>query len=341
MQHTTPWTYGFTFILVLVIIVAGILIISQIKNRKVLILKSRKRLGQLFIQKRFDQLEQSIANALINVANISYASNILTNRKEFNRAVNLYMHLKMPHFSQQRKEVTLDAIKSIRHKNGFDKHLPFKSIGTTKEIAPTTQVSVQIGNKSFKSTILENKENYLIISLPTITSGVDIAVNKKVVIRLFEEDNGHYEIKTNIVKVIYSPHRICLKHTHHIPLPKQRKEDRIKVYRQTQCEFSNEPIFKTGEVGKLLGIVTNLSTGGLEMHAKKDIPIKSFIKIDIPTSNSDTIKDAKLQMLKKRRREDYFIYNFRFLEISNKMHQEINSAIQAYGTAQNKKNSRA
>lgn len=310
-----------------------VLIVGKFKNKKDRIASSHKKAKQIFTHKKFSKAEQEMTIELAKAAKNPFISIILTNRLEFNRVVDLHLRINLPHFSEHRRSNIIHDIHSIRSKIGFDKPPLLKHVTSTKEIAPITRINIQIGNKLFRSNVLDNTEEYLIVSLPQTTSEINIEANKKVTMSFLMSNDGHYQIKTKVIKALYSSHKAFIAHTYEIPPPKKRKGQRVKVYRQTTCLFSDDTSFKSGKVGKLLGIVTNISNGGMEMHAKKDIPIKSFIKTDIPTNNSDVIKNVNLKIIKKKRKNNYFVYNFKFLDVSNKVQHKINDAVQKYSLA--------
>ncbi|OHD64305.1 MAG: hypothetical protein A2096_11860 [Spirochaetes bacterium GWF1_41_5] len=293
-------------IIVLVIIAAfiGLMIYMQRKQKeKERIEASIQKYRLLSGKLKFTDEEKAFCEMMLRRYNISAKGDFITDRKMYNSLTTKFFEDEVSAYDEERKNIYYSLIGSLRKKSGFHKPPPKEVIITTKELEINQRININVNKKNYPAQVIENLEQYLVISSPMYDGKhIFIASGQELFLYFYRPRDGHYRIKTRVIKIIPEPmYSLCLEHINNVKAPVKRHYLRAEL--DVECSFTLLPkdffqidssLIQKNKRGK----VGNISGGGLFLTSSEEVDIGAYVILDIPIGKK-MLTDLRGKIMKK------------------------------------------
>jgi len=277
-----------------------------------------------------DEIVQLKQVALYN--KIVLLGELVVNREVFNAAVETYITDVVKKLDPVKVQSVFSRLTAIRKKNGFNQPLPFSPITTTKEIPVNTKIIVQLGKKVFRSAVVENVEQYLLV-LPQPVIDHDVChENAPAVYSFFRKPDGHYKIRTRIERLLPEPMQaIGLGHTAKIKEAIKRKHQRANLHSLCKFEIIDKDFFTKGasvEGSTFTGTLLNFSEGGMRLATVQNIDMDSYLKVSFRAGEKYMFENIKGKILKKIKTSKDYVYHVQFIGIGEELYKKLAMSVE-------------
>ena len=330
--RTLHYTLAYRFVIGIVILAVLAFIITLLKRiikKAGRIRNSGIRMLDLARKRAFEPNEIRTAELLCSHYDIKEKDLLLLDRAVFNDAAEKFINTELPGLDIATRTACYQALHSMRIKNKFYKPPAHMTLITTKEIEINQKLLLRIANREFPVIVLENLEEYLIITPPKFKGrSVLIPKGREVVISFWRPGDGHYRIKTSVVNTMPVPMlAICLAHTSIFSKSIKRKYERADF--RLGCTFLlvDKEFFKSGasrhyEVKN--GTILNISAGGLNFVSPVNIEKSSYVSMSFSFDKKFIINDLRGKVLKKMQVSTaIFKYHIEYIGISENLQKKI------------------
>lgn len=318
-----------------IVILVFIIVLSQfISSRKVKKHEeqiSKKKFLDLASKRKITDAEKEIIYKIREGLKHNNVYELVTKKHVFNRLVDDFIVKYVEKQKPERKARLYSDLTSLRRKLKFHVPLKYETLSTTKELPINTPIILQIGTRLYRSVIMDNTEESLMIDPPDENAGKNLKSGTSVQISFYRKSDGHYKIHTTVLKYMPNPmNTIAVSHTHKIKGAIKRKTVRADYF--DVCEMTSlgsNPLVQSGKESHdpIKAETRNFSTGGICVVSYEDIKIGSYLLLKFHVDSKYKFNHLKAKMLKKKKLSRKYMYNLKFMGIPKEMKEEIRRAV--------------
>ncbi|MFC1504624.1 flagellar brake protein [Spirochaetota bacterium] len=330
--------FGKTQFVIAFVLVFGFILfmvyLNKKQKKKESLEESMSRYNLLSVKLKFTEEEKAFIDMISVKFGLEAKGVFIIDRSIFNTLIERYINEDMVRMSDLAKSSFYTTISNLRRKLNFHKPDPHSIIRTTKEIDINQKISLHVGQRIYQSQVLENIEEYLIVTPPKYNDKhIIVSTGQDIYFYFYRSKDGHYRIKTKVIKLIPEPmYSLGLEHTKKIKLPVKRQYLRAIVSMETTFTVLGSDFFHSSQPNPATvfknkhGTIVNISGGGAAVITSEDIDIGSYVILDFKLSIR-VISNLQAKLLKKVRLNDTtFKYGMKFIG----MHEDIKKFILDY-----------
>ena len=309
--------YGIVFVIFIVLVFLLLNYVTRKQNYKRLKETSREKFKELISRRGLTQDEILLIHDWNKRTKVDFPDHFLTDRALFNKLTKEDV-TNLTGKSVEEKNEKLKLLRSLREKNNFHKPPPYENLDNTKEIEANSPITVKVGAKVYKCQVMENTEEYLVVSMPDSPQTLGLKKGTIIIVGFYRQNEGHYLLKMRVAKTSgYPLNGLFLFHNYRVPLPKKRRYKRVPMHEDLTISVINGKNPSANPLQKKV-VVSNFSAGGVRISNADNIKVDDFIVFSIRLDKKNFFENLRAKVIKKIIKPNDQIINAKFVRVSNR-----------------------